>query len=151
MSWCRICTLRRRDQYRCWTEDLRPALYTQRRRVSWAGAKWTKPPAQHALAYYEREVDPLLTPITIDPSHPFPRVLNKALCLALLLRRKRKGATGRRARRAHRAACTAAPGAAALGTGTHDFIFLHDLIEHNVSGHVSRLRDSFDRRLSRDT
>jgi polyphosphate kinase len=36
--------------------------------------------------YFQREVDPLLTPITIDPAHPFPRVLNKALCLALLLR-----------------------------------------------------------------
>ena len=27
--------------------------------------------------------------MTIDPSHPFPRVLNKALCIALLLRHKR--------------------------------------------------------------
>jgi len=31
-----------------------------------------------------------VTPVTVDPAHPFPRVLNKALCLALLLRRKRK-------------------------------------------------------------
>ena len=44
--------------------------------------------------YYQREVDPLLTPITIDPAHPFPRVLNKAMCLALLLRRKRRGTAG---------------------------------------------------------
>ena len=40
--------------------------------------------------YFQREVDPLLTPISIDPAHPFPRVLNKALCLALLLRAKRR-------------------------------------------------------------
>jgi polyphosphate kinase len=39
---------------------------------------------------FQREVDPLLTPISIDPAHPFPRVLNKALCLALLLRAKRR-------------------------------------------------------------
>ena len=52
-------------------------------------SNWSMP-----RSYYQREVDPLLTPITIDPAHPFPRVLNKALCLALLLRRKRKGAAG---------------------------------------------------------
>ena len=40
--------------------------------------------------FYENEVDPLLTPVTIDPSHPFPRVLNKALCIGLLLRHKRR-------------------------------------------------------------
>src|ERR1019366_9430255 len=43
-----------------------------------------------AKDYFQREVDPLLTPISIDPAHPFPRVLNKALCLALLLRAKRR-------------------------------------------------------------
>ena len=43
-----------------------------------------------AQGYFQREVDPLLTPISIDPAHPFPRVLNKALCLALLLRAKRR-------------------------------------------------------------
>jgi polyphosphate kinase len=43
-----------------------------------------------ATRYFLEQVDPLLTPVTIDPSHPFPRVLNKALCLALLLRSKRK-------------------------------------------------------------
>src|SRR6202000_967192 len=48
-----------------------------------------------ALTFYENEVDPLLTPVTIDPSHPFPRVLNKALCIGLLLRHKRKGKVDR--------------------------------------------------------
>jgi polyphosphate kinase len=43
-----------------------------------------------ARDYFLREVDPLLTPISIDPAHPFPRVINKALCLALLLRAKRR-------------------------------------------------------------
>ena len=47
--------------------------------------------------FYEDEVDPLLTPVTIDPSHPFPRVLNKALCIALLLRHKRSGPKGMKA------------------------------------------------------
>ena len=43
-----------------------------------------------ATRFFDEQVDPLLTPVTIDPSHPFPRVLNKALCLALLLKLKRR-------------------------------------------------------------
>ncbi len=75
-------------QYDCWTRDLMPALAAQKIEV----LRWTELDAQSQEAaeqYYRNEVDPLLTPVTIDPSHPFPRVLNKALCLALLLRRKR--------------------------------------------------------------
>jgi polyphosphate kinase len=56
----------------------------------WTGRSWTKTPRTFAQSYFQREVDPLLTPISIDPAHPFPRVLNKALCLALLLRAKRR-------------------------------------------------------------
>ena len=64
----------------------------------------------HANSFYQREVDPLLTPMTIDPAHPFPRVLNKALCLALLLRRKRKGTSGADPRRGDGATDVAAAG-----------------------------------------
>jgi polyphosphate kinase len=122
-----------RDQYRCWTEDLRPSLYKNGVRV----LEWDEvdePARVHALDYYQREVDPLLTPITIDPAHPFPRVLNKALCLALLLRRKRKGAAG--ALLGVLTVPRALPRLVPLpsSTGTHDFVFLHDLIEHNAAG-----------------
>jgi polyphosphate kinase len=122
-----------RDQYRCWTEDLRPALYESGIRVlEWGDVDETA--RAHALQYYQREVDPLLTPITIDPAHPFPRVLNKALCLALLLRRKRKGSSG-----ALLGVVTVPRALPRLvpvpsSSGTHDFVFLADLIEHNASG-----------------
>ena len=38
-------------------------------------------PAQRAWvkAYFDREVRPLLTPIALDPAHPFPQVMNKSL------------------------------------------------------------------------
>ncbi len=78
-------------QYKCWNEQLLPALRREGVRV----LKWDEliDEAQRTQAekFYEDEVDPLLTPVTIDPSHPFPRVLNKALCIALLLRHKRRG------------------------------------------------------------
>src|ERR1700742_1729307 len=81
------------EQYGCWNKQLLPALHHAGVRV----LPWDEigeEAQKSATAFYQREVDPLLTPITIDPAHPFPRVLNKALCIALLLRRKRKGSAG---------------------------------------------------------
>jgi polyphosphate kinase len=76
-------------QYRCWNELLLPELRKQKiRLLQWE--ELTEHQRVTAQAYFHREVDPLLTPITIDPAHPFPRVLNKALCLAILLRAKRR-------------------------------------------------------------
>ena len=78
-----------REQYTCWNEKLVPALSAESihlRRVS-----ELKPPARKIVnRFYLERVEPLLTPVTVDPAHPFPRVLNKALCLAFLLRRRRK-------------------------------------------------------------
>jgi len=76
-------------QYRCWNDQLIPELRNQGVRL----LEWSELGMEarvFAQGYFQREVDPLLTPISIDPAHPFPRVLNKALCLALLLRAKRK-------------------------------------------------------------
>jgi polyphosphate kinase len=79
-----------RDQYKCWNDELLPALAKQSIWVLSTGeldaraAKFTK-------TFYDRRVNPMLTPVTVDPSHPFPHVLNKALCIAFLLRRRRGG------------------------------------------------------------
>jgi polyphosphate kinase len=77
-------------QSACWNDLLLPAL--QREKIHFlTWSQLDKKARDYALEFYTNEVDPLLTPVTIDPSHPFPRVLNKALCIALLLRHKRKG------------------------------------------------------------
>ena len=77
------------SQYHCWNQHLLPELRKQGIRL----LEWKElgdDARAYAQSYFQREVDPLLTPISIDPAHPFPRVLNKALCLALLLRAKRR-------------------------------------------------------------
>ncbi len=80
------------EQYNCWVHQLQPALARERiHLLRWKNLNHEE--RDFAQAFYQREVDPLLTPVTIDPTHPFPRVLNKALCLALLLRRKRGNVT----------------------------------------------------------
>ena len=122
-------------QYACWNDKLQPALRAENiRLLNWRDLDEAQ--RAYALKFYEDEVDPLLTPVTIDPSHPFPRVLNKALCIALLLRSKRGGRS------------TPKP-AAVLGVvtvprtlprmvplpsaeGRFDFIMLHKLIESQV-------------------
>ncbi len=122
------------EQYACWNRELHPALCAAGIRVlPWV--ELTDEAKQAAGELYGRDVDPLLTPITIDPRHPFPRVLNKALCVALLLRRKRKGAN------AAVLGVVTVPRALprfvrlpALGSRTEDFLFLHDLIEHQAAG-----------------
>ena len=90
-------------QYACWNDRLLPELRKQGIRL----LEWNElddDARAYAQSYFQREVDPLLTPIAIDPAHPFPRVLNKALCLALLLRPKRAQLRPAGARRGHRAA-----------------------------------------------
>jgi len=79
------------EQYDCWNSRLRPALAQNGIRV--LGLHELEPEAQRFVDQYcERELDPLLTPVTVDPAHPFPRVINKALCLGFLLRRRRRSA-----------------------------------------------------------
>ena len=78
------------DQYKCWNSELLPALAKQSIRVLAPGAVDAKA-AKAAKTFYDRRVNPMLTPVTVDPSHPFPHVLNKALCIAFLLRRRHGG------------------------------------------------------------
>jgi polyphosphate kinase len=120
-------------QYKCWNEQLLPELRKQGiRLLEWK--EMDEEARAFAQGYFQREVDPLLTPISIDPAHPFPRVLNKALCLALLLRLKRRSSgppvlgvvTVPRA----------LPRFVRLpaGDGVHDYLLLQDLIEQNLAG-----------------
>jgi polyphosphate kinase len=119
-------------QYRCWNEQLLPAMHAENIRV----LRWTELSEKaraKALEFYDTEVDPLLTPVTIDPSHPFPRVLNKALCIGLLLRHKRRGM-----KRPTALGVVTVPRALPRlvpllsGEGCCDFILLHELVESQL-------------------
>ncbi|HMD76442.1 MAG TPA: polyphosphate kinase 1 [Terracidiphilus sp.] len=121
------------DQYRCWNQQLLPELRKQHvRLLEWK--ELDEDARAFAQSYFQREVDPLLTPISIDPAHPFPRVLNKALCLALLLRAKRRSSgpqvlgvvTVPRAL----ARFVRLPGC----DGCFDYLLLQDLIAQNLAG-----------------
>ena len=78
-------------QSHCWDQQLRPALAQNGIRVLKLD-ELDGPASDFVHDYCERELDPLLTPVTVDPAHPFPRVINKALCQAVLLKRRRRSA-----------------------------------------------------------
>lgn len=65
-------------QYAVYNDDLMPALEAQGIKIvshgerNVAQRRWVK-------QYFEREVKPLLLPVGLDPSHPFPQVANKSL------------------------------------------------------------------------
>ncbi len=66
------------EQYRLLNKTLFPALATEGIRVARRDA-WTKRVQTWVKRYFQDEVMPVLTPIGLDPSHPFPKVLNKSL------------------------------------------------------------------------
>jgi polyphosphate kinase len=78
-----------RGQYKCWNDELLPALAKHQIRVLPVDQLSPKA-ALFAKRFYDRSVYPMLTPVTVDPTHPFPHVLNKALCIAFLLRRRKR-------------------------------------------------------------
>jgi polyphosphate kinase len=78
-----------KNQYKCWNDELLPALAKHQIHVLSVDQLSPKA-ASFAKRFYDRSVYPMLTPVTVDPTHPFPHVLNKALCIAFLLRRRKR-------------------------------------------------------------
>lgn len=65
-------------KYKIFQKDILPKLEREGIHLHFECA-WT--PSQHrwAKTYFEKELVPLLTPIVLDPAHPFPKVINKSL------------------------------------------------------------------------
>lgn len=70
--------------YRCLGEEVLPALKKHDIRIERV-AELGKKDRAAVEEYFTRELEPILTPLAIDPSHRFPYVANLALNLALLL------------------------------------------------------------------
>ena len=76
-----------RTQYDLFNHELIPAL-SQERIFFYRRRAWTPEQTAWIEDYFDRELLPILTPIGLDPSHPFPRPLNKSLNFAVELEGK---------------------------------------------------------------
>src|SRR5580700_3651930 len=66
------------DQYRCLNELLLPALAAEG--VPLLGrSEWSPQSTEWLEQYFEREIEPVLSPLGLDPARPFPRIQNKSL------------------------------------------------------------------------
>jgi polyphosphate kinase len=66
------------EQYHVFNESLGPALSEHGVRFLPRG-DWNRAQARWARRFFSADVLPVLTPIGLDPAHPFPRILNKSL------------------------------------------------------------------------
>jgi polyphosphate kinase len=121
------------EQYRLLNEVLLPALagagVVFPRREQWSAAQ-----KQWIRDYFFRELLPVLTPIGLDPAHPFPKVLNKSLNLAVEL--VGRDAFGRSSGAAIVQAPRALPRVIRLpqdiGGAQHAFVFLSSILHAHV-------------------
>src|SRR6185312_12426510 len=120
-------------QYRLFNEEILPALAKEGirflRRSEWNAAQqaWVRD-------YFFREMMPVLTPIGLDPAHPFPRVFNKSLNFAVEL--EGRDAFGRDSRAAIVQAPRVLPRVIRLpkgvAQGPNDFVMLTAILHAHV-------------------
>ncbi|OOF69718.1 polyphosphate kinase 1 [Rodentibacter caecimuris] len=72
------------EQYRLFNDVLQPEL-AKEGIYFYPRQSWTAEQQKWINQYFNKELLPILTPIGLDPSHPFPRLLNKSLNFAIEL------------------------------------------------------------------
>jgi polyphosphate kinase len=121
------------EQYQLLNTVVLPALEKEGvrflRREAWNAAQ-----RQWIHDYYMREMLPVLTPIGLDPAHPFPKVLNKSLNFAVEL--QGRDAFGRNSGIAIVQAPRVLPRLirlpAGIASSEYDFVFLSSILHAHV-------------------
>ena len=113
------------EQYRYWNETLRPELNAAGIRIL-AHSSWNARQKKWLHKYFQDELLPVLSPLGLDPVHPFPRILNKSLNVVVVL--EGKDAFGRNGGMAIVRAPRSLPRIIQLppevSGGQHDFVLL---------------------------
>ena len=117
------------EQYRVLNDQLLPDLQKEGIHCLDRG-KWTQKQQEWIKGFFNRELLPILSPVGLDPAHPFPQVLNKSLNFIISL--EGKDAFGRNSGIAIVQAPRALPRLvqlpASCSTHEYDFVFLSSII-----------------------
>lgn len=144
------------EQYAIWNKTLRPQLrragITILKRDEWNAKQY-----QWLAEFFREEILPVLSPLGLDPAHPFPRILNKTLNIAVVL--KGKDAFGRDGGMAIVRAPRSLPRIIELPSGldgdrkTQEFVFLsavlHEFVDELFFG--MQVKGSYQFRVTRNS
>ncbi|MGY6631708.1 MAG: polyphosphate kinase 1 [Wenzhouxiangella sp.] len=72
------------EQYRVMNDELTPELARENIRIL-RRSEWTDRQTAWLHEHFQQELMPVLSPLGLDPAHPFPRILNKSLNFAVAL------------------------------------------------------------------
>ncbi|MBZ0222906.1 MAG: polyphosphate kinase 1 [Dokdonella sp.] len=141
-------------QYACWNQTLQPALSDEGIRFSQRQA-WSSKQRRWLQGYFRNEILPVLSPLGLDPAHPFPRILNKSLNLAVVLHGK--DAFGREGHMALVRAPRSLPRLirlpAQVAASAYDFVFLssvlHEFMDELFPG--MQVKGSYQFRVTRNS
>lgn len=121
------------EQYGIWNDMIIPALTKDKIRLL-RRSQWKPMVSRWIQRYFNAEVLPILSPIGLDPAHPFPRVLNKNLYFIISL--EGKDAFGRDSGLAIVQAPRSLPRVVHVppthSSGNHDFVMLSSIIHAHV-------------------
>jgi polyphosphate kinase len=118
------------EAFATWREQLLPALEAEGIRFL-TRDRWSDKQRRWLQGYFQNEIMPVLSPLGLDPAHPFPRILNKTLNLAVVL--KGRDAFGREGHMALVRAPRSLPRIirlpAEVSDGAEDFVFLAEVLQ----------------------
>jgi len=140
------------EQYQLLNDVLLPEL-ARHGVVFVAPDTWTEAQAEWLGAYFEREVEPVLSPLALDPARPFPKILNKSLNFAVVV--EGEDGFGRNSGLAVVQAPRSLPRLIRLPDelGSRHFVFLGTIVEAFVSRLFDgmRMRGCYQFRVTRNS
>ncbi len=140
------------EQYELLNNVLMPAL-AERGIVFLSQETWSDAQAKWLAEYFVREVEPVLSPLALDPARPFPKILNKSLNFAIVV--DGEDGFGRNSGLAVVQAPRSLPRVIRLpdGLGSRQFVFLGTIVEAFVSGLFSgmNVRGCYQFRVTRNS
>jgi polyphosphate kinase len=140
------------EQYQLLNDVLMPEL-ARNGVVFVSPESWTEAQANWLQEYFQREVEPVLSPLALDPARPFPKVLNKSLNFAIVV--EGEDGFGRNSGLAVVQAPRSLPRLIRLPDelGSRHFVFLGTIVEAFVSKLFAgmRVRGCYQFRVTRNS
>ncbi|HYG75403.1 MAG TPA: polyphosphate kinase 1 [Planctomycetota bacterium] len=141
-------------QHKCYKEEIRPLLEAAGVRLLAAGSLDEKQ-HEYLSVYFQKTLFPVMTPLALDPAHPFPHLANKTLCLVVQLKPLKSSAIPFSSTAFIHIPSSVVPRFIKLPSapGRHDFILLEDVvrmyIDHLFNGY--EIKSCAPIRLTRDS